>query len=143
MSIIFGAMVPHPPLIIPQVGKGEEAGIADTVNAYKEVGRKVAELAPDTIVISTPHSVMYYDYFHISPGASASGSFSRFGVSPSDWSMTVDYDEAFVQKLCDYADELSFPAGVAGERDASLDHATLILPLHARHAHPEGFVGPR
>ncbi len=29
MSIIFGAMVPHPPLIIPQVGKGEEAGIAE------------------------------------------------------------------------------------------------------------------
>ncbi|MBQ3327128.1 MAG: hypothetical protein IJG86_05035 [Clostridia bacterium] len=67
MSIIFGAMVPHPPLIIPQVGKGEEAGIADTVNAYKEVGRKVAELEPDTIVISTPHSVMYYDYFTFPP----------------------------------------------------------------------------
>ena len=29
MSIIFGAMVPHPPLIIPQVGKGEDAGIED------------------------------------------------------------------------------------------------------------------
>lgn len=39
MSIIFGAMVPHPPLIIPEVGRGQEAGIADTVAAYKEVGR--------------------------------------------------------------------------------------------------------
>lgn len=143
MSIIFGAMVPHPPLIIPQVGKGEEAGIEDTVNAYKEVGRKVAELEPDTIVISTPHSVMYYDYFHFSPGASATGTFSRFGVSSSDWSMTVDYDEEFVQTLCGFADELSFPAGVAGERDAALDHATLI-PLHfVREALPEGSALPK
>ena len=143
MSIIFGAMVPHPPLIIPEVGRGQEAGIADTVAAYKEVGRKVAELAPDTIVISTPHSVMYYDYFHVSPGAFAKGDFARFGVSPSDWSMTVEYDEEFVKTLCDYADELSFPAGVAGERDASLDHATLI-PLHfVREALPEGATLPK
>ena len=143
MSIIFGAMVPHPPLIVPQVGKGQEAGIADTVTAYKEVGRKVAELEPDTIVISTPHSVMYYDYFHISPGATATGDFARFGVSPRNWSMTVDYDEEFVKTLCDYADELSFPAGVAGERDASLDHATLI-PLHfVREALPEGAKLPK
>ena len=143
MSIIFGAMVPHPPLIVPQVGKGQEAGIADTVAAYKEVGRKVAELEPDTIVISTPHSVMYYDYFHISPGATATGDFARFGVSPRNWSMTVDYDEEFVKTLCGYADELSFPAGVAGERDASLDHATLI-PLHfVREALPEGAKLPK
>ena len=83
MAIIAAFAVPHPPLIIPEVGRGQEAGIADTVAAYKEVGRKVAELAPDTIVISTPHSVMYYDYFHVSPGAFAKGDFARFGVSPS------------------------------------------------------------
>ena len=115
MSIIFGAMVPHPPLIVPQVGKGQEAGIADTVTAYKEVGRKVAELEPDTIVISTPHSVMYYDYFHISPGATATGDFARFGVSPRNWSMTVEYDEEFVKTLCDYVYLMSFPAPVATE----------------------------
>lgn len=143
MSILFGAMVPHPPLIIPEVGRGQEAGIGDTVTSYQAVGKRIAEHAPDTIVISTPHSVMYYDYFHISPGASASGDFARFGVSPSNWSMTVDYDEEFVQTLCDYADELSFPAGVAGERDASLDHATLI-PLHfVREALPEGATLPK
>ena len=129
MSIVFAAMVPHPPLIIPQVGKGQEDGIPATVESYKEMGRRVAELRPDTVFISTPHSVMYYDYFHISPGERARGDFKRFGVSPRDWSMEVEYDTEFVQTLCGYADELSFPAGIDGERDASLDHATLI-PLH-------------
>lgn len=143
MSILFGAMVPHPPLIIPEVGRGQEAGIGDTVKSYQAVGKRIADLQPDTIVVSTPHSVMYYDYFHISPGASATGDFARFGVSPRDWSMTVDYDEEFVRTLCVYADELSFPAGVAGERDASLDHATLI-PLHfVREALPEGATLPK
>ena len=77
MSIVGAFAVPHPPLIIPEVSPGEEHQIQHTVDAYDEVGRRIAELAPETIVISSPHSVMYYDYLHISPGSYASGSFAR------------------------------------------------------------------
>ena len=52
MSIVAAFAVPHPPLIIPGVGSGKEK-IASTIAAYDEVGRRVAELAPDTVVIST------------------------------------------------------------------------------------------
>ena len=143
MSILFGAMVPHPPLIIPQVGRGQEAGIPETVASYQAVGRIIADLSPDTIVVSTPHSVMYYDYFHISPGASARGDFARYGVPASEWDMTVEYDTEFTDTLSAYAKELSFPAGTDGERDASLDHATLI-PLHfVREALPAGAALPK
>jgi len=68
MSIVGAFAVPHPPLIIPEVSPGEERGIQPTVDAYDEVGRRIAGLAPDTIVISSPHSTQYYDYLHISPG---------------------------------------------------------------------------
>ena len=60
MSIVAAFAVPHPPLIIPGVGSGKEK-IASTIAAYDEVGRRVAELAPDTVVISSPHAVMYAD----------------------------------------------------------------------------------
>ena len=33
MSVQIAVMVPHPPLIIPDVGKGEERGIAATIRA--------------------------------------------------------------------------------------------------------------
>ena len=59
MAIIAAFAVPHPPLIIPAVGRGQERGIQATIDACKEVGRRVAALAPDTLVISTPHSIMY------------------------------------------------------------------------------------
>ena len=43
--MITGAfMVPHPPLIVPEIGRGEEHRIRDTVDAYHEVGRRIGEL---------------------------------------------------------------------------------------------------
>ena len=127
MGIVGGFMVPHPPIIIPEIGRGDESGIASTINSYKRVADMVAEMKPDTIVISTPHSVMYSDYFHISPGETAEGSFSRFGVP--EVGISADYDTAFVKKLCMLAAENGVDAGTGGEKDPKLDHGTLI-PLY-------------
>ena len=78
MSIIAAYMVPHPPMIIPQIGRGNEKQIQETIDAYRNVAREIASLKPETIIISSPHSVMYSDYFHISPGKNANGDFSNF-----------------------------------------------------------------
>lgn len=127
MGILAAFAVPHPPLIIPAVGRGKEREIQATIDAYTEVGRRIAELRPDTIVLSSPHSVVYYDYVHISPGTSAEGSFSEFGAAQARYSAT--YDEEFVEELSARAADAGIPAGTDGERDPRLDHATMI-PLH-------------
>ena len=124
MSLLAAFMVPHPPLIVPAVGKGGEKQITETTKAYERVADEVAALRPDTIVVTSPHAVMYADYFHISPGEGAAGSFARFGAP--EVSFTERYDTAFVKKLCALADEADFPAGTDGERDASLDHGVLV-----------------
>ncbi len=57
--MISGAfMVPHPPLIIPEIGRGEERKIQDTVDAYREIAGRIAALKPETIVLISPHQVM-------------------------------------------------------------------------------------
>ena len=73
MAILGAFIVPHPPLIIPEVGKGDEKKIQKTIDSYHEIARQIAELKPDTIIITTPHSILYSDYFHISPGSGAQG----------------------------------------------------------------------
>ena len=81
MSILGAFIVPHPPLIIPDIGGGEERKIQKTVDSYHQIAKQIADLNPDTIVITTPHSILYSDYFHISPGQGAKGNFERFGAS--------------------------------------------------------------
>jgi MEMO1 family protein len=124
MAIVGAFMVPHPPLIVHEIGRGQEKGIQTTIDAYVQVAREIAELKPETIIISSPHSVMYADYFHISPGASASGDFGQFGAPETTF--TTDYDETLVKAICDESEKEKVPAGTKGERDKSLDHATMV-----------------
>lgn len=127
MSVTTGIMVPHPPLIIPDVGRGQEQLITDTIQAYDRAARLVAEDRPDTIVVLSPHAVMYADYFHISPGTGARGDFGSF-LAPQA-AVEAEYDEEFSNELSRLADEAGFPMGTDGERDSALDHGTMI-PLH-------------
>lgn len=124
MPVLGAFLAPHPPLIMPEVGKGEERKITDTVLAYKKIAQMAAELNPDTIVIISPHSVMYGDYFHISPGKSAIGSFAEFGVP--QLLVRGDYDEQFVSALAKLCRSAGVPAGTLGERNSALDHGTMI-----------------
>lgn len=127
MAVIGAVMVPHPPLIIPEVGRGEEKAIQKTIDAYHQAAKEIAALQPETIVVTTPHSIMYGDYFHISPGYDASGDFGQFRAAGVR--IHTNYDTAFVEELCAEADEHGFMAGTLGERDSRLDHGTMI-PLY-------------
>ena len=124
MPLLAGFMVPHPPLIVPAVGRGGEAEIEETTKAYERVAEEIAALKPETIIITSPHSIMYADYFHISPRDSAKGSFISFGAPEVSFRETYDTD--LVEAICDLAAESDFPAGTMGERDRHLDHGTMV-----------------
>lgn len=133
-------MLPHPPLILPSIGRGQESAIQSTIDSYTACAKQIADLHPDTIIITSPHALCYRDYFHISPGLSASGSFAQFR-SPEE-KIDVTYDEELVREIsraCAGWGMTSggtpgakpIPAGTDGERwdYKSLDHGTMI-PLY-------------
>ncbi|MCL2821300.1 MAG: AmmeMemoRadiSam system protein A [Oscillospiraceae bacterium] len=125
MSIIKAYTLPHPPLAVPAVGRGKESkGIADTLQALESVALEIADIAPETIIFITPHSVLYSDYFHISPGDEANGDLGRFGA-PEIKFQTV-YDKELISEITRVAEYNDIPAGTLGEREASLDHGVTV-----------------
>ena len=124
MAIIKAYSIPHPPLAVPDVGRGQEKGISKTLAALREVAGEIAGLAPDTIIYITPHNVIYADYFHISPGESAVGDLSRFGAPGTKFA--VQYDVELTEEISRLAKSNSFPAGTMGERDEKLDHGVTV-----------------
>lgn len=127
MPIIKTYIVPHPPLIIPDIGKGQEKKIHKTVEAYHKVAKDIAKLKPDTIIISSPHATMYADYFHISPRDNAYGDFRNFGAE--DVRIEIKYDHNLRLDIANACKANGIPAGMMGEKQAELDHGTLI-PLY-------------
>ena len=124
MPILASFMVPHPPMIVPAIGRGSEKQIQKTIDAYTQAAKEIALLQPETIILTSPHATMYRDYFHISPGSCASGSFAQFRA-PSV-AFREQYDTELTDAIETLAAESSFPAGTDGERDPKLDHGTMV-----------------
>ena len=127
MPIVAAYMVPHPPMIVPQVGRGSEKQITKTIRAYEAVAAGIAGIRPETIIVTSPHAVLYADYFHISPGEEATGDFGRFRAP--EVRFAEKYDTELVKAICALAKGKDFPAGTLGERDRRLDHGTMV-PLY-------------
>ncbi len=127
MSINHAFFVPHPPIIIPDIGRGQEKIVQNTINAYHEICKKIAEIKPETIIISSPHSTVYSDYFHISPGSSAKGDMGQFGARNIKYE--VGYDVPLRNMIEAKIEKSGLPGGTFGERSQTLDHGA-ILPLY-------------
>ena len=132
MSMLGGCVFPHPPLIMPEVGRGEERRIQATVDACREAAAWVVRQAPDVVVVTSPHATLYADYFHISPGSRAEGNFGQFRAAQVR--VTAEYDEALAARLSENCAAAGLAAGFLGEKEAALDHGTMI-PLYFLQQH--------
>ncbi|MFP4178238.1 MAG: AmmeMemoRadiSam system protein B, partial [Acholeplasmataceae bacterium] len=127
MPLKAAYIVCHPPLIIPEIGRGEEMRIKRTVDAYHRIAKEIASIEPETIVIISPHAFVSANHFHISPGSRAHGDFQMFGAPQV--SLSVSYDEALVERIEKKAKNSGIPAYRSRERHPDLDHATMV-PLY-------------
>lgn len=127
MTIENTFILPHPPLIIPDIGKGEERRIQSTIDGFERIGKTIGEIKPETIIVISPHASMYGDYINISTGENAYGDFSDFHTE--NVKFNVDYDEEFVRNICEITEKENFPAGVLGVQDDVLDHGVMV-PLY-------------
>jgi len=56
MPIVFACISPHPPIILPSVGSPEDrAQVKKTIKSLEDLGQKLKESNPDSIIISAPH----------------------------------------------------------------------------------------
>lgn len=96
-NILGYYLMPHPPIIIPDIGKGEEKKIEETSLACNKIGREVADIKPDTIIIITPHATMFSDAIAISDEEKISGDLSQFRCT--NIKMDIPIDKEFNVKL--------------------------------------------
>jgi aromatic ring-opening dioxygenase LigB subunit len=128
--IIKSYAVPHPPIILPEVGHGEERRIENTTLSFQRMAHEIELLAPDTIVLSSPHAPAYADGFYIAGGDGGYGDLRSFGIPHVR--EEVSLDRTFSERLAvTLADRGIYTTGTTQGR-GGFDHGTLI-PLRFIH----------
>jgi AmmeMemoRadiSam system protein B len=79
MSLIFGAITPHPPLLIPAIGRDHLKEMGKTVRALKELEEILYAKRPDTIIVISPHGDLMTEAFTINHSPGLKADFEDFG----------------------------------------------------------------
>lgn len=82
MGIIKKAFIsPHPPIVVPEVGRGEEAKAGATVRALARAAEEIGRIKPSTIIVTTPHGPVFKDFIHINIKETLAGDLRKFGAA--------------------------------------------------------------
>ena len=138
MPILCAFILPHPPVILKEVGRGREKDISLTIRAFEACREKIRALDPEVVVILSPHATAYADYFHISPGERAHGDMARFGAPGV--TISAQYDQTLAKAIENEAAKAGVPAGTQGEHDKALDHGTFVPLRMVRSGCPEARI---
>ncbi len=134
MSIQGSYLLPHPPIVIPEVGRGEERKISATTDGFYEIAKEIAEKAPTTIVLITPHGFMYSDAIALCYEDEMTGTFKQFGAP--EFAISVNINKELTKKIYESAYGEGIPCGLVTKSlldnhkiSLSLDHGAMV-PLY-------------
>lgn len=122
-GILKAYVLPHPPIILPEVGMGEENKIEATSKAIKQVAREIAQLAPDTIILSSPHAPIYPGSFFLSFAEVDRMDLGNFGCPFVKEELKTDL--AFAEAILLKAEEQNITIARDSSSDKP-DHGSLI-----------------
>lgn len=100
-------LMPHPPIIIPSIGKGEELKLYKTTLACNQIAEEIASIKPETIILITPHGPMFYDAICLLDDDEISGDLSKFQCD--DVHMTLSFDRPFNELLLSLSKQSEIP----------------------------------
>ncbi len=130
MSFIWAALMPHPPVIVPEVGRGREKEAAITLNGVKRLVEALrAESAgePECILLLSPHQPYASGAMYINSAPSSRGNLGRFGASHV--SVEISHDSQCLDDLAGHLKKHGIPVIASPMADITPDHGS-IVPLY-------------
>lgn len=87
MEVVF---MPHPPMALPQLQRGQGYKIADTLKGYEAMAQRIGALKPDTIVYITPHGNSFSNGVCLLDEEEIKGDLAAFGYPEIEMSKKVN-----------------------------------------------------
>lgn len=128
MSWIWAALMPHPPIMVPEVGRGREREAALTLAGARELLEKLAAGAgrPDCLVLLSPHQPYARGGLFINSAAEIRGGLERFGAPQVSFRLSTSPGW---QAAAEQIQAAGLPVGAEAFDNLSPDHGS-IVPLY-------------
>ena len=88
MALAFAGLVPHSPLLAPNIGKEHRAQLGKTLEAYSLLSKNLVTTQPDAIVIISAHAASGPDWWNANVCLNYQVDLSLFGdlLTQGQWS---------------------------------------------------------
>ncbi|HBW37779.1 AmmeMemoRadiSam system protein A [Desulfosporosinus sp. BICA1-9] len=120
MSLVYTVFVPHPPLLVPEVGRGEERKCQASLDAYYEIARRLVQAEVETVILVSPHAPLTKDGITLATDDAIHGDFVQFGAGQVSLSFASD-----TKIIAQFLENLSGVVTVRGV----IDHGAFV-PLY-------------
>ena len=125
MSWIWSALMPHPPVLIHEIGRGRELEAEKTLNGINELTLTLKK--PDLLLVLSPHQPYAPGVLFVNSTNFYRGSFAMFGVSNVRINARSQSKE--VTTLCDYLAKFNIKTYIESVEDLTQDQGSMV-PLY-------------
>ncbi|MFZ5645953.1 MAG: AmmeMemoRadiSam system protein A [Bacillota bacterium] len=90
MPVVFCGVCPHPPIMVPGVGKKQSDNVIRTREAMLELARRLKESKAQSLVMITPHGPVFRDGIAINSEEILCGNLGSFGAPEESYEIEND-----------------------------------------------------
>ena len=127
MPWIWSVLMPHPPILVPEVGRGREAEAAETLAGLGRVVEAVRGRAPEVLLVLSPHQPCAPCALGLNAAPDPEGSFAAFGAPQVRMGFRSPAEDR--EALGGFLTPRGIPISYRSLPDLSSDQGTMV-PLH-------------
>ena len=134
-KLLAAYLMPHPAVLIPEIGQGEEKKLKKTADAIKRAAKEIKELAPDNIIVITPHGAAFMGALSVFGGKLAQKTMEEMDA-PDVW-LSLETNQCFHRlkrpatpgNWASYYEQFGLTTAVCTPHLISREHLSLKLSL--------------
>lgn len=123
--LVFTGIAPHPPIMVPEVGREAIAEVQSSIDAMAEFTRRVVNAKAETVIVISPHAPLELDSFVAYDDPELYGDFANFRAPKTQF--TAPLDTELLDLMTQHAASKNY--GISRLSDCKLDHGTAV-PLY-------------
>lgn len=129
----FAAITPHPPIIIPTIGKPADLKIVSkTIEGMEKLAEKFGKAKPETLILISPHGPLNSRNFTINQSPALAGHFYHFGDFQTE--LVFRNDEKLIEAIEKECQKAKIPLKTLNFKE--LDHGALVPLYYLSQGHP-------